>query len=182
MRLIHQTRTKNPGHSHCVHDWPVEYPIHTLPWRRCCGTQSLQIQLCMVTDKHGQHKRPACEVQMLYFSLGDFVAHPNQPDWGQGQVQSIVGMNVTVNFEHAGKQMINCEIIHLVKVNSPQRDWCLCILGLFWWFTFSARVATSCRITFLSLFIAWICGTCSPSNNHVGPKAQELRSAVPRSI
>ena len=73
-------------------------------------------------DKHGQHKRPACEGQMLYFSLGDFVAHPNQPDWGPGQVQSIVGMNVTVNFEHAGKQMINCEIIHLVKVNSPQRD------------------------------------------------------------
>ena len=59
---------------------------------------------------------------MLYFSLGDFVAHPNQPDWGSGQGQSIVGMNVTVNFEHAGKQMINCEIIHLVKVNSPQRD------------------------------------------------------------
>ena len=59
---------------------------------------------------------------MLYFSLGDFVAHPNQPDWGPGQVQSIVGMNVTVNFEHAGKQMINCELIDLVKVNSPQRD------------------------------------------------------------
>ena len=73
-------------------------------------------------DKHGQQKRPACERQMLYFSLGDFVAHPNQPDWGQGQVQSIVGMNVTVNFEHAGKQMINCEIIHLVRVKSPQRN------------------------------------------------------------
>ena len=59
---------------------------------------------------------------MLYFSLGDFVVHPNQPDWGVGQVQSIVGMNVTVNFEHTGKQMINCEIIHLFKVNSPRRD------------------------------------------------------------
>jgi len=59
---------------------------------------------------------------MLYFSLGDFVAHPSQPDWGLGQVQSIVGMNVTVNFENAGKQMINCEIIHLVRVTSPRRD------------------------------------------------------------
>ena len=59
---------------------------------------------------------------MLYFSLGDFVAHPDQPDWGPGQVQSIVGMNVTVNFEHAGKQMINCQIIDLVKITSYKRD------------------------------------------------------------
>ena len=58
---------------------------------------------------------------MLYLSLGDFVAHPNRPDWGMGQIQSIVGTNVTVNFEHAGKQMINCQIITLVKVNSFQR-------------------------------------------------------------
>ena len=50
---------------------------------------------------------------MLYFSLGDFVIHPKQPDWGLGQVQSIVGMNVTVNFEHVGKQMINCALITL---------------------------------------------------------------------
>jgi hypothetical protein len=58
---------------------------------------------------------------MLYFSLGDFVAHPDRPDWGMGQIQSIVGTNVTVNFEHAGKQMINCQIITLVKINSFQR-------------------------------------------------------------
>ena len=58
---------------------------------------------------------------MLYFNLGDFVVHPDQPDWGPGQVQSIVNMNVTVNFENAGKQMINCEIIHLIKVSSPRR-------------------------------------------------------------
>ena len=64
----------------------------------------------------------ACEAPLLYFSLGDFVTHPDQPDWGQGQVQSIVGENVTVNFEHAGKQVINCQIIHLVKVTSPRRN------------------------------------------------------------
>ena len=56
---------------------------------------------------------------MLYFSLGDFVKHPQQPDWGIGQVQSIVGVNVTVNFPHAGKQMINCAIVELVKVDLP---------------------------------------------------------------
>ena len=50
---------------------------------------------------------------MLYFSLGDFVIHPKQPEWGLGQIQSIVGMNVTVNFEHVGKQMINCAQITL---------------------------------------------------------------------
>ena len=50
---------------------------------------------------------------MLYFNLGDFVIHPKQPEWGLGQIQSIVGMNVTVNFEHVGKQMINCAIITL---------------------------------------------------------------------
>ena len=31
MRLIDQTQTQNSGHSRCVHAWPVECPIHTLP-------------------------------------------------------------------------------------------------------------------------------------------------------
>ena len=59
---------------------------------------------------------------MLYFSLGDFVLHPDRPEWGLGQVQSIVGDNVTVNFTHAGKQMINCAIIELVKVELPATE------------------------------------------------------------
>jgi len=59
--------------------------------------------------------------QLLYFSLGDFVIHPDRPDWGIGQVQSIVGMNVTVNFEHAGKQMINCNIIALNAAPRPTK-------------------------------------------------------------
>ena len=29
------------------------------------------------------------------------------PDWGIGQVQAVVGTRVTVNFEHAGKRLIN---------------------------------------------------------------------------
>ena len=59
---------------------------------------------------------------MLYFSLGDFVTHPTQPDWGLGQVQSIVGLNVTVNFEHAGKQMINCALITLAVASQSQKQ------------------------------------------------------------
>ena len=58
---------------------------------------------------------------MLYFQLGDFVQHPDQTDWGTGQVQSIVGMNVTVNFPAVGKQMINCDVIELVPVEKPTK-------------------------------------------------------------
>lgn len=35
------------------------------------------------------------------------VRHPQRPDWGLGQVQSVVGARVTVNFEHAGKVVID---------------------------------------------------------------------------
>ena len=68
-------------------------------------------------DQRSRVTRPCSllEFRVLYFALGDFVHHPDKPDWGIGQVQSIVGMHVTVNFTHAGKQMINCEIIKLEK-------------------------------------------------------------------
>ena len=59
---------------------------------------------------------------MLYFNLGDFVIHPKQPEWGLGQIQSIVGMNVTVNFEHVGKQMINCDLITQDVVPQSQKQ------------------------------------------------------------
>jgi hypothetical protein len=38
------------------------------------------------------------------FDPGDFVTHPQYPDWGIGQVQSIIGYIVTVNFQNAGKK------------------------------------------------------------------------------
>ncbi len=44
---------------------------------------------------------------------GAFVRHPTRPDWGVGQVQSVVGARITVNFEHAGKLLINGEIVKL---------------------------------------------------------------------
>jgi len=37
---------------------------------------------------------------------GNFVTHPDRPDWGVGQVQSVVNGRATVNFEHAGKRTI----------------------------------------------------------------------------
>ncbi len=44
---------------------------------------------------------------------GMFVRHPTQPDWGLGQVQSNIGGRVTVNFEHAGKQVIDATRVEL---------------------------------------------------------------------
>jgi FKBP-type peptidyl-prolyl cis-trans isomerase 2 len=38
---------------------------------------------------------------------------PARPDWGVGQVQSVVGDRITVNFEHAGKVLINVAIAGL---------------------------------------------------------------------
>jgi len=38
---------------------------------------------------------------------GQRVRLPDRPEWGEGQVQSVVGTRVTVNFEHAGKVLVN---------------------------------------------------------------------------
>ncbi len=48
---------------------------------------------------------------------GQFVRHPSQPGWGLGQVQSVIGPRVTVNFEHAGKVLVNADIIQLNVVD-----------------------------------------------------------------
>ena len=52
----------------------------------------------------------------IEYSVGDFVTHSQKPDWGTGQVQSVIGSRITVNFEHAGKQLINAELISLTPV------------------------------------------------------------------
>ena len=50
---------------------------------------------------------------------GDFVRHPDQPDWGLGQVQSVIEGRATVNFENAGKVTINTDVITLQPVRGP---------------------------------------------------------------
>lgn len=47
---------------------------------------------------------------------GDFVRHPDKPEWGIGQVQSMIGQRATVNFENAGKVTINITVVPLVLV------------------------------------------------------------------
>ena len=39
--------------------------------------------------------------------------HPGRPDWGDGQVQSVVGARVTVNFANAGKVLVNTSVVAL---------------------------------------------------------------------
>ena len=48
---------------------------------------------------------------------GDFVRHPQRSDWGLGQVQSVIGNRITVNFEHAGKQLINADVVTLLPAS-----------------------------------------------------------------
>jgi FKBP-type peptidyl-prolyl cis-trans isomerase 2 len=49
-----------------------------------------------------------------FLEPGMLVRHPNRDDWGLGQVQSVTGSRVTVNFEHAGKVVIDSNRIDLV--------------------------------------------------------------------
>lgn len=47
---------------------------------------------------------------------GMLVRHPGQPDWGLGQVQSNINNRATVNFENAGKRVIDLNQVDLLPV------------------------------------------------------------------
>ena len=51
---------------------------------------------------------------------GAWVRHPDEPDWGLGQVQSAIGARVTVNFEHAGKRLIDGDAVALEIVDDDE--------------------------------------------------------------
>jgi Protein of unknown function (DUF3553) len=55
-----------------------------------------------------------------FLEPGMLVRHPARPDWGLGQVQSAIHTRVTVNFEHAGKVVINIEEVTLERDFSQQ--------------------------------------------------------------
>lgn len=42
------------------------------------------------------------------------VSHPDQPDWGIGQVQSNIAGRITVNFPEAGKVVIDAARVDLI--------------------------------------------------------------------
>ena len=53
--------------------------------------------------------------------LGMRVRLPARPEWGTGQVQSVAGQRITVNFEHAGKVLINAAVVELEPVEDDPR-------------------------------------------------------------
>ena len=53
---------------------------------------------------------------ILDYEPGDKVINPNSKEWGIGQVQSIINEKVTVNFQNAGKKVINSNNIELKKI------------------------------------------------------------------
>ncbi len=57
-----------------------------------------------------------------FLEPGVLVRHPTEADWGLGQVQSVDGRRVTVNFEDAGKKTIDAERVALVYVGPDPRD------------------------------------------------------------
>ena len=53
---------------------------------------------------------------LIDFEPVDYVKNPANLDWGMGQVQSIIGSKVSVNFENYGKRVINVENVTLEKI------------------------------------------------------------------
>ncbi len=53
---------------------------------------------------------------------GQWVRLPNAPEWGIGQVQSVAGARVTVNFTHAGKQLVQADRVTLEPADPLEED------------------------------------------------------------
>ena len=51
------------------------------------------------------------------YEPGILVQLVSQLDWGIGQVQSVLGEKVTVNFEHRGKVILNIDRVELILLD-----------------------------------------------------------------
>ncbi|MBB2168626.1 DUF3553 domain-containing protein [Gluconacetobacter aggeris] len=52
-----------------------------------------------------------------FLEPGQFVRHPDHPEWGVGQVQSAIAHRVTVNFEDQGKVLIDASVVMLTVIS-----------------------------------------------------------------
>ena len=50
---------------------------------------------------------------------GQYVGLDGAPDWGIGRIQSVAGRRITVNFENAGKRLIDLGGAALIVVDQP---------------------------------------------------------------
>ena len=53
-----------------------------------------------------------------WLAPGTFVRSPGNPDWGLGQVQSVVAGRATVNFENRGKLVLHLAAAPLAVVDA----------------------------------------------------------------
>ena len=63
-----------------------------------------------------------CPEALQTLTPGAYVIHPDRPDWGLGQVQSVTGRRVTVNFENAGKLLIDSGVVALRAVDPGDHE------------------------------------------------------------
>lgn len=62
-------------------------------------------------------------MQPVFIEPGAFVRLVGAPEWGIGQVQTVCGQRVTVNFENAGKQLIHMASAELVVIEGDAPQW-----------------------------------------------------------
>ena len=55
-----------------------------------------------------------------WLTPGTFVRSPANPDWGLGQVQSVIDDKATVNFENSGKLVIRLDAVALTVVDEAE--------------------------------------------------------------
>lgn len=56
-------------------------------------------------------------MQYVFLEVGAIVRHRDEPDWGLGQIQSVIGTRVTVNFENRGKVVMQGDDLPLELVS-----------------------------------------------------------------
>ncbi len=54
-----------------------------------------------------------------FLEPGMLVRHPDAPDWGIGQVQSVINGRITVNFQNEGKVVIDGKRVELILAGEP---------------------------------------------------------------
>jgi len=54
--------------------------------------------------------------ELSFYEPGQLVTHPDCPDWGVGQIQSVTEHRVTINFENRGKVLVNARLIDLIVI------------------------------------------------------------------
>jgi hypothetical protein len=103
-----------------AHDQIID---HFSPKSRCDYAQidpAVEHQTRSATKaRHCLHKRESFGMNLPSLEPGQFVRHPGRPDWGLGQVQSAIGDRITVNFENAGKVLVNAAVVQLEPVDDP---------------------------------------------------------------